>query len=109
MVRRQKRYDDAELLRRLYLDEGLTIAEIARDLGATSVTIQKFLKKHQIPSRGRGPRKGRRFQQTSLAEHEEISASLRQRLLRLVRAAEAADETTRLRLLEQLGDAITQA
>jgi hypothetical protein len=29
--------------------------------------------------------------------------------LRLVRAAEAADETTRLRLLEQLGDAITQA
>lgn len=108
-VRRQKRYDDADLLRRLYLDEGMTIAEIARDLGATSVTIQKYLKKHEIPSRGRGPRKGRMLRQISAAEHQEISESLRQRLLRLVRAAAVADETTRVRLLEQLSDAISRA
>ena len=109
LLRRQKRYDDAELLRKLYLDEGMTIAEIARDLGATSVTIQKYLKKYEIPSRGRGPRKGRRLRQTSPAAHQEISESLRQRLLRLVKAAEAADESTRVRLLGQLSETIAQA
>ena len=108
-MRRQKHYDDAELLRRLYLHEGMTIAEIARDLGATSVTIQKYLKKHEIPSRGRGPRKGRRLRQIAPTEHQEISEAMRQRLLRLVHAATAADEPTRIGLLEELSAAISKA
>jgi transposase-like protein len=108
-VRRQKRYDDAELLRRLYLDEGMTIAEIARDLGATSVTIQKYLKKHEIPSRGRGPRKGRRLRQLGGPESRQISESLRASLLQLVRAAANSDGADRDRLLDQLTEAISSA
>jgi transposase-like protein len=108
-VRRQKRYDDAELLRRLYLDEGMTIAEIARDLGATSVTIQKYLKKHEIPSRGRGPRKGRRLRQLGDPESRQISESFRASLLQLVRAAANSDGADRDRLLDQLTEAISSA
>lgn len=108
-MRKRRQYDDAELLRRLYLDEGMTIAEIARDLRATSVTIQKYLKKHEIPSRGRGPRKGHRLSHRPPAENREISEPLRQGLLRLVRAVETADEATRPRLLQQLSTAISQA
>jgi transposase-like protein len=58
-VRRPRRYDDKDLLTELYVERGMTIAEIARELHATSVTIQKYLKKHGVPARGRGPRKGR--------------------------------------------------
>lgn len=58
-VRRRRRYDDKDLLTELYVERGMTIAEIARELHATSVTIQKYLKKHGVPARGRGPRKGR--------------------------------------------------
>jgi transposase-like protein len=108
-VKRHRRYDDAELLRRLYLDEGMTIAEIARDLGATSVTIQKYLRKHEIPSRGRGPRKGRGQRRNEPPESNEISGPLRLRLLRLLRAATAADEATRLGLLAELERAISEA
>jgi transposase-like protein len=109
-VRRQKRYDDAELLRRLYLHEGMTIAEIARDLGATSVTIQKYLKKHEIPSRGRGPRRGRRLlRQLGDPESRQISEALRASLLQLVRAAADSDGADRDRLLDQLTEAISSA
>lgn len=108
-MRRQKRYDDAELLRRLYLDEGMTIAEIARDLGATSVTIQKYLRKFEVPSRGRGPRKGLGRRALRPPQPAEISEALRERLLRLVRAAMAADEGTRLGLLAELDKTISQS
>lgn len=108
-MRRQKHYDDRELLSRLYLEQGMTIAEIARDLGATSVTIQKYLKKHEIPSRGRGPRKGRRVRPASSPNDRAISESLRARLLRSVRAARAADDRTRFELLDQIEQALLDA
>lgn len=108
-MRRQKRYDDAELLRRLYLDEGMTIAEIARDLGATSVTIQKYLRKHEIPSRGRGPRKGRRLRQLGDAEPRQISETLRTSLLSLVQEAAKSEGEARRQLLDQLAETISSA
>ncbi|MGA1401362.1 MAG: hypothetical protein ACO38P_13355 [Phycisphaerales bacterium] len=108
-VRRQKSYDDPALLRRLYLDEGMTIAEIARDLGATSVTIQKYLKKYEIPSRGRGPRKGLGRRRAESAPQPEISDLLREHLLRLAKAAIAADERTRIGILEELKKTISGA
>lgn len=78
----------------------MTIAEIARELDATSVTIQKYLKKYEIPSRGRGPRKGRRRAESNSSEsRKQISESLRAGLLAMVRAAIEAEEPTRRELL----------
>jgi len=78
----------------------MTIAEIARELDATSVTIQKYLKKHEIPSRGRGPRKGRRRRaHGEESPRPQISESLRAALLAMIRAAKEAEEPTRKELL----------
>lgn len=106
----QRSYDDRDLLHRLYVERGMTIAEIARELGATSVTIQKYLKKHEIPSRGRGPRKGRRHSRSG--EHPnppQISESLRAALLAIVRTAIEADDSQRLDVLRVLEQQIDSA
>ncbi len=104
-----RNYDDRELLTRLYVERGMTIAEIARELGATSVTIQKYLKKYEVPSRGRGPRKGRRGSRTQEAETREISEALRERLLRLVASARSADPSASATLLAELSETIRDA
>ena len=107
---RRRPYDDKDLLRRLYVERGMTIAEIARELDATSVTIQKYLKKHEIPSRGRGPRKGRRRASTDEASRRpQISESLRAALLAMVRAAAEAEEPTRKELLSAIERQIENA
>ena len=41
-------YKDAELLRRLYVDQGLTQKEIAEKLGCGSHTVYKYLKEYDI-------------------------------------------------------------
>lgn len=102
-------YDDRDLLHRLYIERGMTIAEIARELEATSVTIQKYLKKYEIPSRGRGPRKGLGRRRAEPAPQPEISDLLREHLLRLAKAAIAADERTRIGILEELKKTISGA
>lgn len=103
-VSRPRIYDDKDLLTRMYVDEGMTIAEIARELLATSVTIQKYLKKHEIPPRGRGPRKGRR-RTAPPPRRTTLSDDVRGRMLDLVRSAITDAEpgrSARLRELEQL-------
>lgn len=47
---------DAELLRRLYVDERLTILEIATRLGCRGTTILRRLRRFEIQARPRGPR-----------------------------------------------------
>jgi transposase-like protein len=107
---RRRPYDDKDLLTRLYVDRGMTIAEIARELDATSVTIQKYLKKHEIPSRGRGPRKGRRRSKAGEGNRPpQISESLRAALLAMLRAAIEAEEPTRRELLSAIERQIENA
>ncbi|MGA0285835.1 MAG: hypothetical protein ACO3P9_11160 [Phycisphaerales bacterium] len=103
-------YDDRDLLHRLYIERGMTIAEIARELEATSVTIQKYLKKYEIPSRGRGPRKGRRRRSgEAVPERSQISEPLRVTLLAMLRTAAEAEETTRQELLSAIERQIENA
>lgn len=47
---------DAELLRRLYVDERLTTLEIATRLGGRGTTILRRLRRFEIQARPRGPR-----------------------------------------------------
>ena len=46
---------DPELLRRLYVDERLTTAEVAARLGCAGITILRRLRTFGIPARPRGP------------------------------------------------------
>ena len=57
MQRRDEPWHDADVLERLFLDEGMTDAEIADELGCGAETVQKWRKRHGI--RGtRGPSPG---------------------------------------------------
>jgi transposase len=44
-------FRNAETLRRLYWDEGLTIGEVASETGASKTTIKKWMNHHDIPRR----------------------------------------------------------
>src|SRR2546421_2559786 len=46
---------DAELLRRLYIDERLTTAAIAARVGCGAITVLRRLRRFKIPVRRRGP------------------------------------------------------
>lgn len=115
-VRPRRPYDDKQLLTELYVERGMTIAEIARELHATSVTIQKYLKKHGVPARGRGPRKGRsRIAPAPGApgavENPAVVLSEQElsQLLQLVDAASDAPEPRRRQLLGDLRSRLQRA
>ena len=111
-MNRKRPYDDKALLMDLYVTRGMTIAEIARELHATSVTIQKYLKKHAIPSRGRGPRKGRKRTAPAAATNPmpmAIDEATRRALLRLVEAAVEAPPPQKHELLGHLRRTLQQA
>jgi len=50
---------DADLLRRLYIDERLTVAQVAARLSCGQTTILRRLRHFEIPARPRGPVPGR--------------------------------------------------
>ena len=49
-------YRNAEWLRTAYVEEGLTMQQLADMFGVTPMTINDWLKKHNIETRGRGRR-----------------------------------------------------
>jgi hypothetical protein len=49
---------DADLLKRLYVDERLTAEAIAARLGCSPITILRRLRRFGIPARPRGPLPG---------------------------------------------------
>ena len=51
-------YRDPEVLRRLYVDEGKTLAEMSALLYANEGTIRHYMKLHGIQARKQGPRPG---------------------------------------------------
>ncbi len=53
---------EAETLRRLYLDERLTTAEVAARLGCGTTTVGRRLRQFDIPARPRGPSPGYGFE-----------------------------------------------
>ena len=56
-AREETDYRDPVWLRREYVDNFRTMAEIAADFGVTPMTINSWLNKHDIPTRSRGHRK----------------------------------------------------
>ena len=48
----------AEKLWELYITDGLTIEQTAERLDVSSATVKALMKKHNVPSRPKGPRKG---------------------------------------------------
>jgi len=52
-----KPYRDKNWLNAMYIDEELTLKEIADGCGVSPMTINQWLFKHKIPSRPRGRRK----------------------------------------------------
>ncbi len=57
---------EAEMLRRLYLDERLTTAEVGARLGCNAVTVGRRLRKLGIPVRPRGPSPGYGFRRAAV-------------------------------------------
>ena len=57
----QERNIPEPILRKLYVDEGLSTIEIAELFGIFSSTVLNKLKKHGIPTRNKGVPKGRRL------------------------------------------------
>lgn len=61
---------DAELLRRLYVDERLTTTEVAARLGCGATTVGRRLRQFDIPARPRGPSPGFGFERgTAVPRH----------------------------------------
>ena len=52
----EKRYEDRELMRRLYIDEQLSQEDIARRLDCCTNTVRRWLRRHDIPVRPKGTR-----------------------------------------------------
>jgi len=47
-------FRDKQWLTNAYVANGYTMAQIARMCGVTPMTIQNWLRRHEIPTRGRG-------------------------------------------------------
>ena len=45
------------LLRRLYVDEALTVEEVGERIGKTKGTVSRWLERFDIPTRGHGYRR----------------------------------------------------
>jgi len=54
-------YKGEQWLRSRYEGEGLSMAEIGYICGVSATTINKWLRKHNIPTRGAGRIRGKRF------------------------------------------------
>ena len=58
-------YQNDMWLKSRYEEEGLSMAEIGNVCGVSPTTINKWLIKHNIPTRGRGRIKGKRWDNDS--------------------------------------------
>lgn len=65
-----RKYKDAEWLSNEYLSKEKPSTQIARELGVSKATILNWLDRHDIPTRKRGPQKGREFGDTSNLQDE---------------------------------------
>ena len=52
---REGNWKDEEVMRRLYVDKGLSIPEVAEELGCGKTTVHRWLKEHGINRRRSGP------------------------------------------------------
>ena len=93
----------AQVLRRAYVDEQLTCAEIAKRTGVSVTSIRRWLKELGIPLRRRGPARdkniARRFTARDVAQRAQQISVLQAEGLSLRQCAEKLGlgrETTRL-------------
>jgi len=63
-----RKYHDAEWLEQEYVENKRGTPDIARECGVVKETIRRWLHKHDIPVRKRGPEKGREFADTEQLE-----------------------------------------